>query len=131
LVGSPVHFAGATGTAVSVMGRLFFSSAADHRMQVGAVVVSCCRGGASATFDILNKYFTISGMPVASSQYWNSVHGFTPEDVRKDKEGLQIMRTLGHNMAFLIKSIKLGKEKFGLPVKEKREGTNFIRAEGA
>jgi multimeric flavodoxin WrbA len=94
---------------------------------VGAAVVSARRGGCSATFDVLNKYFTISGMPVASSQYWNSVHGYTPEDVQKDEEGLQTMRTLGKNMAFLIKSIALGKEQFGLPEKEPRIGTNFIR----
>jgi multimeric flavodoxin WrbA len=131
VIGSPVHFAGASGTAVDVMDRLFYSSVADRRMKVGAAVVSCRRGGASATFDILNKYFTISGMPIASSQYWNSVHGYTPDDVRRDKEGMQIMRTLGHNMAFLIKSIQLGKEKFGLPQQEKREKTNFIPEENA
>ena len=96
-------------------------------MKVGAAVVSCRRGGASSAFDVLNKYFTISGMPVASSQYWNSVHGNTPEEVKQDLEGLQVMRALGRNMAFLIKSIQLGKEKFGLPEKEKRVVTNFIR----
>lgn len=96
-------------------------------MKVGAAVVSARRGGASATFDEINKYFTISGMPVVSSQYWNSVHGYTPDDVRKNEEGLQTMRILGKNMAFLIKSISLGKEKFGLPEKETRIGTNFIR----
>lgn len=89
-------------------------------------MVSCLRGGASATFDELNKYFTISNMPIAASQYWNSVHGYTPEDVRKDKEGMQIMRVLGRNMAFLIKSIKLGKEAYGLPSPELWERTNFI-----
>jgi multimeric flavodoxin WrbA len=127
VIGSPVHFASATGTATSLMDRLFYACRADKRMKVGACVVSCRRGGASATFDQLNKYFTISGMPVASSQYWNSVHGYTPEDVRKDKEGLQVMRALGRNMAFLIKSIQLGKEKFGLPQQEERETTNFIQ----
>lgn len=96
-------------------------------MKVGAAVVSARRGGSSATFDEINKYFTISGMPVVSSQYWNSVHGYTPDDVQKDEEGLQTMRILGENMAFLIKSISLGKEKFGLPEKEERKVTNFIR----
>lgn len=90
-------------------------------------VVSARRGGTSATFDELNKYFTISQMPIASSQYWNSVHGYTPEDVRKDEEGMQTMRTLGRNMAFLIKSIQLGKEKYGLPKKEEHVFTHFIR----
>jgi len=96
-------------------------------MKVGAAVVSARRGGCSSAFDQLNKYFTISGMPVVSSQYWNNVHGFTPDDVRKDEEGLQIMRTLGRNMSFLIKSIALGKEKYGLPEKEPRVSTHFIR----
>ena len=96
-------------------------------MKVGAAVVSARRGGNSATFDELNKYFTISGMPVASSQYWNMVHGFTPDDVRKDEEGMQTMRTLGRNMAFLMKSIALGKEKYGLPEKEPTTFTSFIR----
>ena len=96
-------------------------------MKVAAAVVSARRGGCSATFDELNKYFTISGMPVASSQYWNSVHGNTPDEVRQDKEGLQVMRALGRNMAFLIKSIALGKEKYGLPETEERVSTNFIR----
>jgi multimeric flavodoxin WrbA len=127
VIGSPVYYASANGTLVSFMDRLFYSNTADKTMKVGAAVVSARRGGCSATFDVLNKYFTISGMPVASSQYWNSVHGYTPEDVQKDEEGLQTMRTLGKNMAFLIKSIALGKEQFGLPEKEPRVGTNFIR----
>ena len=96
-------------------------------MKVGASVVSARRGGNTATFDQLNKYFTISSMPVVSSQYWNQVHGNTAEEVVQDLEGMQIMRTLGRNMAFLIKSIQLGKEQFGLPEKEPRVGTNFIR----
>ena len=96
-------------------------------MKVGASVVSCRRGGNSASFDVLNKYFTISSMPVASSTYWNQVHGFTAEDVKKDLEGLQTMRTLARNMTFLMKSIALGKEKFGLPEKEPWQPTNFIR----
>jgi multimeric flavodoxin WrbA len=127
VIGSPVYFASANGTLVSFIDRLFFSVPYDKSMKVGAAVISARRGGCSATFDEINKYFTISGMPVASSQYWNSVHGYTPDDVRKDEEGLQTMRTLGKNMAFLIKSIALGKEKFGLPEKETWIATNFIR----
>lgn len=127
VIGSPVYYASANGTLISFLDRLFYSNTADKSMKVGAAVVSARRGGCSATFDVLNKYFTISGMPVASSQYWNMVHGHTPEDVQKDEEGLQTMRTLGMNMAFLIKSIALGKEQFGLPEKEKRVWTHFIR----
>ncbi|WP_088225120.1 flavodoxin family protein [Desulfosporosinus sp. FKB] len=127
IIGSPVYFASANGTLVSFIDRLFYSVPFDKTMKVGAAVVSARRGGSSATFDVINKYFTISGMPVVSSQYWNSVHGYTPDDVQKDEEGLQTMRTLGKNMAFLIKSISLGKEKFGLPEKEERKVTNFIR----
>ena len=127
VLGSPVYYASANGTLISFLDRLFYSAPFDKSMKVGAAVVSARRGGCSATFDEINKYFTISGMPVASSQYWNSVHGYTPDDVQKDKEGLQTMRTLGRNMAFLIKSISLGKEKFGLSEKEERIGTNFIR----
>ena len=126
VVGTPVYYASANGNLISFLDRLFFSTPFDKSMKVGAAVVSARRGGCSATFDELNKYFTIVGMPVASSQYWNSVHGFTPEDVRKDKEGLQTMRTLGKNMAFLIKSIALGKEKYGLPEREPQILTNFI-----
>lgn len=125
VIGSPVYFANANGTLVSFIDRLFYSSSADKIMKVGAAVVSCRRGGASATFDQLNKYFTISQMPVVSSQYWNSVHGYTPEDVRSDKEGMQVMRILGRNMAFLMKSIQLGKEKYGLPEKEEHVFTHF------
>ena len=126
VVGSPVYYASANGTLTSFLDRLFYSSRCDKTMKVGAAVVSCRRGGASATFDQLNKYFTISGMPVASSQYWNSVHGFTAEDVRRDLEGLQTMRALGRNMAFMIKSFQLGREQFGLPEKEKRVSTSFM-----
>ena len=115
VVGSPVYYASANGNLISFMDRLFYSNACDKNMKVGAAVVSARRGGCSSTFDELNKYFTIAGMPVASSQYWNSVHGNTPEEVLKDEEGLQVMRTLGKNMAFLVKSIALGKEKYGLP----------------
>ena len=127
VIGSPVYYASANGTLISFLDRLLYSTPGDKTMKVGAAVVSARRGGCSATFDELNKYFTISGMPIASSQYWNSVHGNTPDEVRQDKEGLQVMRTLGHNMAFLIKSIALGKEKYGLPEKEERVSTNFIR----
>ncbi|MCD8088127.1 MAG: flavodoxin family protein [Oscillospiraceae bacterium] len=127
VVGSPVYYASANGTLISFLDRLFYSTDFDKTMKVGAAVVSARRGGCSATFDELNKYFTISGMPVASSQYWNSVHGFTAEDVEKDQEGLQVMRALGRNMAFLIKSIALGRETYGLPEKEPRVATNFIR----
>ena len=114
-------------TLVSFIDRLFYSMTADKTMKVGAAVVSCRRGGNSATFDELNKYFTISQMPIASSQYWNMVHGNSPEEVQQDLEGLQTMRTLGKNMAFLIKSIQLGKKEFGLPEKEEHKFTNFIR----
>lgn len=127
IIGSPVYFASANGTLVSFIDRLFYSVQTDKTMKVGAAVVSCRRGGASATFDELNKYFTISGMPIASGQYWNSVHGHTAEEVKQDKEGLQGMRTLGRNMAFLIKSIQLGQKTFGLPQKEEPIFTNFIR----
>lgn len=127
VVGSPVYYASANGNLISFMDRLFYSNACDKNMKVGEAVVSARRGGCSSTFDELNKYFTIAGMPVASSQYWNSVHGNTPEEVLKDEEGLQVMRTLGKNMAFLIKSIALGKEKYGLPEKEAKVATNFIR----
>lgn len=127
VIGSPVYFASANGTLVSFIDRLFYSMTADKTMKVGAAVVSCRRGGNSATFDELNKYFTISQMPIASSQYWNMVHGNSPEEVQQDLEGLQTMRSLGKNMAFLIKSIQLGKKEFGLPEKEEHKFTNFIR----
>ena len=127
VIGSPVYYAAPNGTLTSFLNRLFFSTPFDKTMKVGAAVVSARRGGCSATFDELNKYFTICGMPVASSVYWNSVHGNNKEEVVKDEEGMYVMRTLGKNMAFLIKSIALGKEKYGIPKKEKRVATNFIR----
>lgn len=127
VIGSPVYYASANGTLISFLDRLFFSSHIDKSMKVGASVVSCRRAGNTATFDELNKYFTISSMPVVSSQYWNLIHGGRAEEARQDLEGLQTMRTLGRNMAFLIKSIKLGKEQFGLPEKEPAIFTNFIR----
>lgn len=128
VVGSPVYYASANSTLTAFLDRLFYSSSRfDKRMKVGASVVSCRRGGNSATFDQLNKYFTISGMPIAPSQYWNMIHGNNAEQAKQDLEGMQTMRTLGRNMAFLIKSIQLGKEKYGLPEKEKGNYTNFIR----
>ena len=126
VIGSPVYFASPAGGVVSFMDRLFFSTLnIDKTMKVGAAVVSCRRGGNTATFDMLNKYFTICGMPIASSQYWNMVYGGSAEEVLQDKEGLQTMRTLGHNMAFMMKSIQMGKEKIGLPEKEPAIFTNF------
>ncbi|MBQ6728351.1 MAG: flavodoxin family protein [Clostridia bacterium] len=127
IVASPVYFASANGTLVSFLDRLFYSTRFDKTMKVGASVAVCRRGGASATFDGLNKYFTISGMPVVSSQYWNIVHGRDKGEAEQDGEGLQCMRTLAKNAAFLIKSIALGKAKMGLPEKEPRISTNFIR----
>ena len=125
VLASPVYYASANATLVAFADRLFYSTRFDKRMKVGASVVVARRGGCSAAFDELNKYFTICGMPVASSQYWNMVYGNTPEEVRQDKEGLQTMRTLGRNMAFLMKSIALGKAQLGLPEKEPVQQTNF------
>jgi multimeric flavodoxin WrbA len=127
VVGSPVYYAAANGTLVSLLDRLFYSTHFDKRMKVGAAVAVARRGGCSATFDQLNKYFTISGMPVASSQYWNSVHGRKVGEAAQDDEGLQTMRTLAENMSFLVKSIALGKQQFGLPAQEAPARTNFIR----
>ena len=127
VIASPVYYASANGTLVSFLDRLFYSCRFDKSMKVGASVVVARRGCLSATFDELNKYFTIAGMPVASSQYWNSVHGRAPGEAAQDAEGLQTMRTLARNMSFLIKSIALGKEKYGLPQKEPVQFTNFIR----
>lgn len=127
VVASPVYYASANGTLIALLDRLFYSTGFDKTMKVGASVVTARRGGASATFDELNKYFTISGMPVASSQYWNSIHGRDIGEAEQDAEGLQTMRALARNMAFLIKSIALGKERYGLPEKESPQFTNFIR----
>ena len=127
VVGSPVYYASANATLIAFLDRLFYSSHFDKTMKVGAAVVAARRGGLSATFDELNKYFTITGMPVASGQYWNSIHGAAAGEAKQDLEGLQIMRTLAKNMAFLMKSIALGKEKYGLPEKEAPCKTNFIR----
>ncbi|MCC0649097.1 flavodoxin family protein [Clostridioides sp. ZZV15-6598] len=128
IVGSPVYFSGASGQLTSFLDRLFFSAGSKMAKKLGASVVSCRRGGATATFDQLNKYFSISNMPIVSSQYWNQVHGFTPEDVMKDKEGLQTMRTLGENMAWLLKCISAG-QKAGVkdPQYEEKIMTNFIQ----
>ena len=126
VLASPVYYASANATLIACLDRLFYSSSFDKTMKVGASIVVARRGGCSATFDELNKYFTISGMPVASSQYWNSVHGRTPGEAAKDLEGLQTMRVLAKNMTFLMKSIALGKEKFGLPDKEEHLWTHFI-----
>ena len=127
VVGSPVYFASANATLVAFLTRLFFSTPFDKTMKVGAAVVAARRGGLSATFDELNKFFTVSSMPVAPSQYWNSVHGREPGQAAQDAEGLQTMRTLARNMAFLMRSIQLGKEKYGLPEREAPQRTNFIR----
>lgn len=127
VVASPVYYASANATLIACLDRLFYSTPFDKTMKVGASVVCARRGGCSATFDELNKYFTISGMPVASSQYWNSIHGRAPGEAEQDGEGRQTMRTLARNMTFLMKSIALGKEQFGLPEKEERIATHFIR----
>ena len=126
VIGAPVHYASPAGDAISFMDRLFYSTGIRNlTMKVGAAVVSCRRGGNTSSFDVLNKYFTISGMPIASSQYWNMVYGNTPEEVRQDKEGLQTMRTLGRNMAFLMKAIHLGRAQYGLPQPEPSQVTSF------
>ena len=127
IVASPVYYASANATLVACLTRLFFSSHFDKTMKVGASVVVARRGGCSATFDELNKFFTISGMPGASSQYWNSVHGREIGEAEQDLEGLRNMRVLARNMTFLMKSIELGKKEFGMPKDEERVFTNFIR----
>ena len=125
IIGSPVYYAGSNGTIISLLDRLFYSTHFDKTMKVGACVLSSRRAGSTSAIDEINKYFTICNMPIVSSSYWNEVHGFTASDVEKDKEGLQTMRNLGRNMAFMIKAIKLGKEKYGLPKLEKGEFTSF------
>ncbi len=128
VVGSPVYYAASNGTLSSVLDRLFYSSGAtDKTMKVGAAVASARRGGLTATYDQLNKYFAISGMPIATGQYWNGIHGNNADEALQDEEGLQSMRTLAENMTFLMKSIALGKEKYKLPEKEAKLHTNFIR----
>ena len=127
VLGSPVYYAAANATLVALLDRLFYSTRFDKRMKVGASVAVARRGGCTATFDQLNKYFTLSGMPIASGQYWNGVHGAAPGEAEQDAEGLQSMRTLAENMVFLMRSIALGKEAFGLPEREPIIRTNFIR----
>lgn len=125
VIGSPVYYGSPNGTILSFLDRLFYSTPFSKHMKVGASVVSCRRGGNTASFDALNKYFTISSMPVASATYWNMVHGFTAEDVAKDKEGLQTMRNLARSMSFMIKTIADGKEKYGCPEPERDNFTSF------
>lgn len=128
VIGSPVYYSAPTGQLVAFLNRLFYATEGRMAGKIGAAVVSCRRGGASATFEQLNQYFTICNMPIVSSQYWNSVHGFTPSDVQKDKEGLQTMRTLGQNMVWLLKCIESGgKNGVEKPVYEPRVRTHFIR----
>ncbi|MBR2354438.1 MAG: flavodoxin family protein [Clostridia bacterium] len=127
VIGSPVYYAAPNGAFIALLDRLFYSSRFDKRMKVGASVVVARRGGCSSSFDQLNKYFTLSGMPLASGQYWNSVHGARAGEAEGDGESLQSMRTLANNMAFLMKSIALGKEAYGLPEREKLIRTNFVR----
>ncbi len=127
VIGSPVYYASANATLIAFLTRLYYSTHFDKTMKVGASVVAARRGGLSATFDELNKFFTICGMPVASSQYWNSVHGREAGQAVLDEEGMQTMRTLARNMTFLMKSIALGKEAYGLPEKEKVVRTNFVK----
>ncbi len=127
IIASPVYYASANGALIALLDRLFYSTSFNKTMKVGASVAVARRGGCSATFDQLNKYFTISGMPIASSQYWNSVHGRRVGEASADEEGLQTMRTLAENMTFLMRSILLGKEKYGIPEKEKGIMTNFIK----
>jgi len=127
IVGSPVYYASPNGSLIAFLDRLFFSSKFDKTMKVGAAVVCARRGGCTASFDVINKHFAISGMPIATSTYWNQVHGSNGEDATFDEEGMQTMRNLARNMAFMIKSISLGKEKYGLPEKESDKKTNFIK----
>ena len=127
IVGSPVYFASPNGSLISFMDRLFYSTHFDKTMKVGAAVVCARRGGCTATFDVINKYFAITGMPIAPSTYWNQVHGANGEDALLDAEGMQTMRNLAYNMAFMIKSIAMGKEKLGMPRKDTGARTSFIR----
>ena len=127
VVASPVYYASANATLIACLDRLFYSTNFDKTMKVGASVAVARRGGCSATYDELNKYFAICGMPIATSQYWNSVHGRDPGQAAEDLEGLQTMRTLARNMTFLMKSVALGKEKYGRPETETRQSTSFIR----
>ncbi len=127
VVGSPVYYASANATLVAFLTRLFYSTHFSKTMKVGACVAAARRGGLTATFDELNKFFAIAGMPVASGQYWNGTHGRTPGEAVQDEEGLQMMRTLARNMSFLMKSIALGKDAYGIPEREPFTATNFVR----
>ena len=127
VIATPVYYASANGTLVSFLDRLFYSTPFDKTMKVGAAVAVARRGGNSATYDELNKYFAISGMPIATGQYWNAVYGREKGEAAQDAEGMQTMRTLARNMAFLMKSIALGKEQYGVPEREPFQRTNFIR----
>ena len=125
VVGSPVYYGSPNGTLLALLDRLFYSTGFSKQMKVGAAVVSCRRGGNTASFDVLNKYFTISHMPIAPSNYWNQVHGFSAEDVKKDLEGLQTMRNLARNMTFMMKAFADAKEKYGYPELERGAFTSF------
>lgn len=125
IIGTPVYYAGSNGTIISLLDRLFYSTNFNKTMKVGASVISSRRGGSTSAYDEINKYFGISHMPIVTSNYWNEVHGFSQEDVEKDLEGLQTMRNLGRNMAFMIKSINLGKKEYGLPKNEVGAFTSF------
>ena len=127
VVGSPVYYGSANGTIMSALQRLFYSTDFDKSLKVGASVVSARRSGCTATFDELNKFFTISNMPVATSQYWNNIYGWEPGEAKLDDEGKQVMRVLARNMVFLMKSIVLGKKELGLPETEEHVWTNFTR----
>ena len=127
VIASPVYYASANGTLISFIDRLFYSTPFDKTMKVGAAVAVARRGGVSATYDELNKYFAISGMPIATGQYWNAVYGGAKGEAAQDEEGMQTMRTLARNMVFLMKSIALGKEQYGVPQREPFQRTNFIR----
>lgn len=127
VVGTPVYYGSANATLIAFLTRLFYSTSFDKTMKVGASVVVARRGGISATYDEINKFFAISGMPIASSQYWNAIHGRAPGEVQEDLEGLQTMRVLARNVSFLVKCIHDGKEKYGLPEKEAFQATHFIR----
>ena len=127
VIASPVYYASANGTLISFIDRLFYSTPFDKTLKVGAAVAVARRGGVSATYDELNKYFAISGMPIATGQYWNAVYGREKGEAAQDEEGMQTMRTLARNMVFLMKSIALGKEQYGVPQREPFQRTNFIR----
>lgn len=127
VVASPVYYASANATLIACLDRLFYSTRFDKRMKVGAAVAAARRGGLTSTFDELNKYFAISGMPIATGQYWNGIHGRDVGEAQEDAEGLQMMRTLASHMVFLMRSIALGRDAFGLPAPEARVSTNFVR----